>query len=219
MSTIVSIILIATSVGLFFGYINPTYTSATGSQDLNNKSISELQSDEKDYLDALSKTREIELKRDGLLDKLKQIDQADQDKLLKLLPDNIDSVRLIIDVNDIASDYGMSLSNIGLSASGVPANNSKAPASGVPAENYSNMIGPDTTLYGSMLLSFNVSGSYDNFLAFLNKLQRSLRVSDVVSLSFGGAGGASGGSSGQVVSGSSGDTYTYSLKIRTYHLK
>ena len=101
MANLVSIILILASVGLFLGYINPTYTADTGSLENTKKSVKELQVEEKDYQDAINKTKEIERIRDSLNDKFKTIQKSDVDKLSKLLPDHIDSVRLIIDINNI----------------------------------------------------------------------------------------------------------------------
>ncbi|GEM_PF-253251 len=228
MNVIAPIILILASVGLFLGYINPTYTATTGSADPAEKSVTELQSEEKDYTDALTKTRQIELVREGLLTKFNALAPSDKDRILKLLPDHIDSVRLIIDINNIAARYGMSLSSITLSAPGTASaaagnKNQASAAAGSPSQAASGQavsqgIGPDNSLYDSVKLGFNVAGSYENFLQFLTELQESLRVVDITSLSF-SAGRASGQSSGAQSQTGTSDTYTYSMTIRTYYLK
>ena len=139
---------------------------------------------------------------------------------MKLLPDHIDSVRLIIDVNNIAARYGMSISNITLSASesvSGASKNSQATAPSGPGsaplgpsgqvQTGISGIGPDSSLYDSVKLGFSVSGSYENFLQFAKELEESLRVVEITALSFGGS------------SSESSAGYTYKFTIRTYYLK
>ena len=227
MSNITPIILILASVGLFFGYINPTYTGVTGA-DTAGKSIKELQSEEKDYSDALNKTAEIERVRTGLSDQFRKIALSDQIKLEKLLPDHIDSVRLIIDINNIAAKYGMSLTNIVLTATGVvptaPKSSTGAAASPQSAATQSlaqTFVGPDDRQYDSIKLGFTVTGTYENFIQLLKEIEESLRVVDVTSLAFAAAkpGASSLGQTGSVSAAPVSSLYTFAMTIRTYYLK
>ncbi len=95
-----------------------------------------------------------------------QIDESKKVLLKKFLPDSIDNVRLIIDINQIASDNGMTIRNISIKG------------------NDSNSIGPDSRTYGIATLGFSVSGPYQTFKKFLTALETSLRLVDVTSLSF-----------------------------------
>ena len=192
MSNLISTILLIASVGVFFGYINPTYGAQTGAVDIREKSIRELKEERANYADALNKTREIETVRIGLLEQIANIPTEDRERIEKLLPDNIDSVRLIIDVNNIASQYGMTLKNIGFTGS----------ATENPSGASSNTIGPQSGLFKEVGLKFSVSGSYDNFRSFIKDLERSLRLVDVMSVSF----------------VASETVYDYSVTISTYRL-
>lgn len=192
MSNIISTCLLIASVGVFFGYINPTYGAQTGKTELKEKSIRELRDESVQYSDALEKTREIEKVRTGLLEKYNGIPIEERERIEKLLPDHIDSVRLIIDVNNIASQYGMTLKNIGLTGSETTK----------PVEGTSGAIGPKTERIKSVELKFNVSGAYDDFRSFIKDLERSLRLVDVISVSF-----------------IANDTSSaYSVALSTYHL-
>ncbi|MBI2476467.1 MAG: hypothetical protein HYV67_04480 [Candidatus Taylorbacteria bacterium] len=217
MNIIAPIVLILASIGLFFGYINPTYTGNTFSVEPAGKSVSELQSEEKDYGDALNKARQIELVREGLLSKFNALNRSDKERILKLLPDHIDSVRLIIDINNIAARYGMSLAGITLSAPNAASNKNQAAGPAQIAEGKEaglpQGIGPDGSLYDSVKLGFTVAGPYENFLGFLKELEESLRIVEITSLSFGTP--SSGGQSQSAASGA----YVYSITIRTYYLK
>ncbi len=156
MSNIVSIILVLASFGLFFGYVDPTYVS-----------IQSLRVDKADYDKALSNSKELQTQRDALLSKYNQMSKSDVDKLSKLLPDNIDNIRLIIDVDDMARTYGMRIRNFKTDAS-----------------SKSDTIGADNTPYGTLTLTFTTTAPYNTFIAFMHDLERSLRVLDVTSVTF-----------------------------------
>lgn len=95
-----------------------------------------------------------------------QIDDAKKNALNKLLPDSIDNVKLIIDINQIASDKGMTIRNISIKGGDTTS------------------VGPDTRPYGVATLGFSVSGPYKTLKDFLVSLQTSLRLIDVTSVSF-----------------------------------
>ena len=172
MNNLISILLLVASLGIYFGYSSPTYSGVTLSSDLNGKSIAELKEERTRYLDALEKTREIEEVRIGLLAKYNNIPDASKESLEKLLPDHIDSVRLIIDVANIASQYGMTLKNIGLTDSDSE------------QEYVSDTLGPQEGNTKPVGLKFNVAGSYDNLRAFIKDLEVSLRLVDISALAF-----------------------------------
>lgn len=191
MSNLISIFLILTSIGVFFGYLNPTYGGVTGNVDLKEQSIRELKEEQGRYVDALNKTKEIEQARTGLLEQFALIPANGRERLERLLPDHIDSVRLIIDVNNIAAQYGMTLKNISLDK----------PDTATASET-SNDLGPSTGRFKAVGLKFSVEGSYDNFRSFVRDLEQSLRLVDIDTISF----------------SSSEDVYGYSIGISTYHL-
>src|SRR3989344_4547279 len=190
MSNIISTILIIASLGVFFGYINPAYGALTGAQELSLRSVKELKEERPRYLDAMNKTREVEEARKGLLAKYNAIPTEDRERIEKLLPDHVDSVRLIIDINNVASQYRMTLKNISLVND--EGKQSKA----------SSAIGPREKRFKEVELSFNITGSYENFRAFVRDLEQSLRLVDVETVTFAAAE----------------EAYDYSVTILTYTL-
>ena len=145
--------------------------------------------EESQYRNALNNTAELRSKRDSLIDKRSQITPDDLLRLEKLLPDNIDNIKLVIDMNNIAADHGLSLKGIKLDTE-VKADASK--------------LGKDATKYGTVGLTFSVSASYENYQNFLTNLERSLRLVDIVDLS---------------VSGNDSGVYDFTVGLRTYWLK
>ena len=240
MANVTPFILILASLGLFFGYINPTYTAPTGSLDPATKSVKELKIEAQEYDDAINKAKEIERIRDSLNNTFKSISRDDIEKISRLLPDHIDSVRLIIDINSVAKRFGMTLRNINLAITNSTANNRAIQPAGVSSPSASPgasavfgggvSTAPGNQKYDSAQLSFSVSGSYENFIGFLKELEQSLRIVDVTTLSFKAVGASDAHSAvnkgnnplgAPAISSpiSSGDNYEYTMSIRTYYLK
>jgi len=156
MKNITAIILIVASVGLFFGYVDGAYSD-----------VKVLRTEQADYDRALSNSKELQAERDKLLTKFNNINTTDLDRLNKLLPDNIDNVRLVIDIDNIASNYGMRIRNF-------------KTETGDKIET----VGVDQTPYGTLTLTFSTTASYTTFLAFMHDLEKSLRLIDVTSVQF-----------------------------------
>jgi len=175
---LVPVILIALSIGLFFGYIDPTY-----------QGIKELRAEEKTFDEALTQSRELQRIRDTLLSRYNTFSQEDLDRLEKLLPDHVDNVRLILDIDSIASQYNMRTRNVTVSGA---------------SSGDSNTIGSNQNAVDSVILSFSVVATYDNFIRFIKDLESSLRIVDLVGLSF---------------KATEGEAFNFNVSIKTYWLK
>lgn len=186
---ILPLVLTAISVGLFLVYTNPTYTA-----------INDLKTSVSAYDQALYNSKELLRVRDQLTTQYNGISADDRARLSKIMPDNVDNIRLIIDIQRIASQYGMLPRDITFEPITKDATSrTQAVVSDQLPESKKN--------YGSFDLGFSVSGNYENFLAFLGDLEKSLRVVDVASVSF------------QAPDAGFGNTFKYVVKIRTYWLK
>jgi Tfp pilus assembly protein PilO len=174
MSNIASTILLLASIGIFFGFVSPSWSAATGASELSAKSVAELRAERALYNDALTKAREIEEARAGLLQAYNAIPAKDLERLETLLPDHIDSVRFIIDINALAAGYGLTLKNVNLED--IQKDGAKTGAA--------RAIGPKSKLYQSVGIKFSVAGDYDDFRAFLNDLEANLRLADARRVEF-----------------------------------
>ena len=176
------IILVASAIGLFMVYTDPAY-----------QEIKELQSQVASYDEALDKSQELKKIRDQLISRRNTFPAEALQKLEKILPDNVDNIRLIIDINSIAARHSLSIKNLELGTVSDSASSRSALA-----------VGSSGSAVGSVELGFAVSASYDDFLLFLQDLEHSLRVVDIENLSF------------DVAPESSVNDYTFT--IRTYWL-
>ncbi len=184
MRFLIPTILVVAAIGLFAMYTSPTYQGLKGTQEKVAA-----------YDDALNKSQELKSLRDKLQSARNALSSDNVQKLQHLLPDQVDNIRLIIDINNIAAHHGLSLSNVALG----DVSNSSSGQSAVA-------VGPITDAVGSVALGFSVAASYEDFLAFLQDLEHSLRIIDVQKLSFSSSAGAAPGK------------YTFDFSIRTYWL-
>ncbi|PIQ91408.1 MAG: hypothetical protein COV70_03930 [Parcubacteria group bacterium CG11_big_fil_rev_8_21_14_0_20_39_22] len=223
MRNLTPIILLLVSVGVFFTYINPTYSGTTGAGEFKDKSIKELQADTDRYNQALQKTREIEEELNGLIDQFNAIPEEKRQRLKQLLPEHVDTVRLVIDMSALASQYSLSVKDLSLSSTGSKGSTDSSnsnDSSSASGDNIDQMgqgggvafsegqgassIGPQRGKHDSVELGFTISGEYEDFKEFLVAVERSLRIVDVSKLSF---------------DSSEDGIYDFDITIRTYFLK
>jgi len=194
------IILIAIAVTFFFTVTNPMYNSISG-----------VKAQVTTYNQALSTSATLESERQTLTAKYNAIDPNDLAKLQTMLPDNVNNVRLILEIEQIATPYGMTLSNIQYDT---PSNTTTTNSTTAPVVQGGNVASTQNQNYGTFELEFSTSGTYDNFLSFTKELESNLRIVDISSISF-----SSDSASGVVAKAGSGEVYTYNFKIKTYWLK
>ena len=153
-----------------------------------------------EYDQALQKAAELQDLKQALLSRYNAFNPADLDRLHRLLPDHVDNVRLVLDLDSLAARHGMALQNVVVSN---PASESKKDVGAVAA------INTGTRRFDSLTLKFSTRGSYEDFTNFIEDLETSLRIVDLVSLSLTGDGAPNAAS----------PTYRYDITIRTYWLK
>ena len=99
MNLITPIFLILASVGIFYGYTDPRYRGQVN----DSKNVVSLMNERKQYLDALDKSAEFIELTNKLTKINNEISSDGLERLKKLLPDHIHNVRLIIDIDEMAS--------------------------------------------------------------------------------------------------------------------
>lgn len=154
------LIFIILSVALFFVFVDPQY-----------EEIQSLSKKKNDNDTMLQLAQDLQRKRDVLKGAYNNISVDERRELEKLLPDTVDNVRLILDINNIAEQYGITIQNID-----VTKDESKS-ASG-DAKNVASSI-DRTGDIGTIRLGFTVSATYEVFLNFIKDLEEALRVVDI----------------------------------------
>ncbi len=197
---ILSILFILAAIFSFVLYVRPTY-----------ETVREQKETAAQYDAALEKTREIQELKRSLLSRYNLFSGANLDRLQKMLPDHVDNVRLVLDMDGIASRYGMRIQDVTVEHAAQDTSANQNVLSG-------GSLGSESQ-YNALRLEFQVVATYENFLLLLQDLESSLRIVDLVSLSV-----KRGGTVGGISAFSSGDStaaqqYTFNVALRTYWLK
>jgi len=175
------IVLLIIAVASFVVYTNPTY-----------QTIKTLGIEESSYNEALTRSREVQEVRNKLISKYNTFSPDDLHRLDRLLPDHVDNIRLIIDIDNIAARYNLRIRNVALAGT----KDGREERSGLA-------VGSSGDPIGVVQVGFTIAARYEDFVRFLEDLERSLRIVDVTGVSF---------TTGE------GDLQEYGVSLRTYWL-
>lgn len=179
--------MILGAIALFIGYTQPTYTG----------SVKEIEGRIADLDTALIAARQFKDKEAELTRQQAEIDPEQLARVNAFLPDSVDNVQLIVDLNSLAARSGVQLSNFDIiddtASAGTAADGAVEPA----------VLGTGETME-SLELSVSATGTYAAFHAFLDGVEKSLRPLDVVQLD---------------VKDSATGVYTYTVTFRLYWLR
>lgn len=133
--------------------------------------VADLRAEQVIVTDAISKAREVIRLRDELRSRYNSISNADIEKIRKFLPAGSAISELFIELDVIAKDARMEIGQISFVEESVPQGGTSA--------------GMKT-----LTVTLNLNGSYDNFMKFLDLVEKNLRLVDAVQISLLGSGGA-----------------------------
>jgi hypothetical protein len=187
MKNLTAALLIFASIGIFYFIVIPTYAE-----------IKTLKVTKNGYDEALNHSQEAQGLRDAIETKYNDIPVANLNRLEAFLPDSIDNIRLIIEIDKVAGRYNMTLANAQVVLVG---------------ENEPQTIGEAAAFtpeaYGTGKLDFSVIGTYEAYIAFLKDLEQSLRLINIKNVSLSASPSDDG----------SQNMYNYKTSLHTYWLK
>jgi len=191
---IIPIILIGISIALFFTFTKPLYGD-----------IVLLREEVTAYHEALNNSKALENERDKLTQKYNAIGGENLDRLQKLLPEGVDNIRLVLEIEKLATPYGMVLRDVQYDT--IQQDTLPTGPGVIQGEAVNQNLRKD---YGVWNLEFSAEGTYNNFINFLKDLENNLRIVDITSVSF-----SSNNAGPNILS----DVYKYNFRIKTYWLK
>jgi len=205
-SRIIPLLLVIGAVGLFIGYTQPTYGG----------SVAALKDEITNLDNALNAAQQFKQKEAQLTQQRNALSGEQLDRLEAFLPDSVDNVQLIVDLNSLAARSGVQLSEFnietGTTNSAASATSGAAPLTpSTPGGGVAPLQPQSSTLAlqsseptESLELSVSATGSYAAFRTFLAGVEQSLRPLDVIELS---------------VQDSATGVYTYDITFRLYWLR
>ncbi|MCX6755945.1 MAG: hypothetical protein NTX85_01220 [Candidatus Nomurabacteria bacterium] len=207
MRNITSIIFIVISLGVFIVLVSPLYSN-----------VKKIKSDIVVYNTALSNATNLQKTRDSLLNNYKSISQSDAERLNHFIPNTVDNIQLILQIQKIAKKYSLVLKNIKFDSPSLDKNNQNQQQKTVAISG-----SKDGLPYGIFNLEFSVDARYGDFNSFLKDLEYNIRLLNIKNISF-----TVPNQSDKSVKpydpnspfeSNDPSIYTYSLKIETYWLK
>jgi Tfp pilus assembly protein PilO len=187
-SRIIPVIFIIAAVALFLVYVQPTYSG----------SIAMLSTEIKDLDTALDAARSFKDKEVALTQERNSLSAEQLTRLEAFLPDSVDNVQLIVDLNSLAARSGVTLSDFSIEGDSA-AGDDTAP---VAEETTLALDSGEPT--DTLELSVAATGSYEAFRTFLAGVEQSLRPLDIIELT---------------VEDSETGVYTYDITFRIYWLR
>lgn len=159
MRTIFSIIMLLASIGGFVVYTIPTYA------DVKTIGVQKTE-----YLDLLQSARTLAEKRDQLLQIYNSISPDEIARLEKMLPQNPDNVKLILEIDALAKNQALALQNVKIKE-----------ATDTNSKNKTAKANADI---GTLTLEFTTVGPYAGYVNFINILEKNLRIMNIKKVSF-----------------------------------
>ncbi len=185
------ILSILIAVLIFIYAINPLYAEVTS-----------LKSDILVYNTALDNSTSLQRTEDELLTTYNSILEKDKDRLSILLPDSVNNIQLILQIERIANIHNMPVKDFKFD---------QVTSAQKGASIVATSVSTDNRPYGVFPIQFTTEGTYKDFALFLKALEANLRLADIKEVSFVVPGPVEGKTDSNI--------YKYSMKVETYWLK
>lgn len=203
MKSIISLILIAASIAFFVFFTKPKWAEL----NTNKLEVDKLQVAE-------DNAKDLKLKIESLLKVKASITEEDMDKIKRMVPDNIENVKLIINFDSMLQDLIKSkgTANIYKKAN---ADSSEEFSVENPTISKSSALTegvPDASQLGVADFTFAVSLTYRDFLDFLKRIETSSRIFDIESITFSSPDSKDVKNPDDIV-------YNFNISLKTYWLK
>lgn len=193
MARLIPFIALTIAIAAFFLYIRPTFTGP----------IHETREQIKSYDNALAAADRFQMKEAQLAQAKSQIPVESLARLSEFLPDGVDNVQLILDMDALAARSGVTLSDFDVKNTDGTSGEEGASGSSSP-QSTPGLALISSSPVDSINLTFKATGTYGAFRTFLGGIENSLRPLDVVSLD---------------VDDSATGVYTYAVTVRIYWLR
>jgi Tfp pilus assembly protein PilO len=161
MRLILSILMLVASIAGFAVFIVPHYNQ-----------ISTLRAQTADYQTVLTNARQLKEQMNTLGKRYNSFDPTKLAQLDVMLPANPENMKLILALQNVASQYSMVLQNVKIDD---PTNSDASPSR--PTSQSSSDL-------GTLTINFSVAGPYNSFTGFVRTIEKSLRMIEVQKIGF-----------------------------------
>jgi len=185
MQKLIPAVLVLIAIGIFFVFTSPTYTGPVAEAKLEIKSLDS----------ALAAAQEFSTQERNLKEERAALPVEGLERLNAFLPDNVNNIQLILDLDALAARSGVRLSNFDIGEQ----------ASGEEEEvQEGNLVLDSTDPVGHIDITVTAEGTYSSFRSFLEATEQSLRLLDLVGIN---------------IKSEPTGVYTYDMTFRIYWLQ
>lgn len=198
--SITATILIIIAVGIYFTVTEDMLAGVKDVQAVNDN-----------YVSAINNAEKLIKVRDNVLKDYSNISQENRARLDKMLPTNVDNIRLIIDLNSIATRSGFSLKGIKAVVAGQDVKGSSKSTVSQSTDIGGGAVDPNTAMttipvpaLDTVTVSFSVSATYSQFIGLMQELEANLRIMDITRYT---------------TTANDNGVYDWNVELKTYWLK
>lgn len=180
MKIILSILFLTSAVLVTIFFTVPQFNCTK--EKCSYDGIKILQTNRESYITAITSAQNLESKRTELENKYNSVTDDDRQRLENLLPNNVDNIKLLLELEIIAKRNGIIIESP--QVAGVVANTNVAPL-GQNLRGTNMQPSPDGTNlpYGTFDLNFKVRANYENIKTLVSDLEKNLRLIEPISIS------------------------------------
>lgn len=189
--TLTPILSVLVAIAIFFLYVRPEFEEIRLIQDEANE-----------YREAVAKAAEFNQLLNSLLAKRNAIGARELERLEALLPDSTNQIRAVIDIEQLAEQHEVALGSISVQLDGVV----DLDVDAVGGDDIADLDRLNITRddFETSDISFNITATYDQMKDFIQDLERSLVLMELMNLTF---------------ASQEGDLQEYNLTIRLFSVK
>lgn len=167
----------AGAIGFFF--TSPQYMCSLEKCGYNG--IKTLKQNIESYNNALTSAQSLEDRRAELTNKYNSITADEIKRIEEFLPNNVDNIKLVLELETLAKRYGLLIENPKLETK--QDDKTAAPVNGQAIRDSNVAAGLNSALpYGSFTLDFTVRTNYLNMKNLVRDMERNLRLIEPVSI-------------------------------------
>ena len=195
-------LFVSAAIGLYFGYIQGAW-----------KDLQTLRAENARFSEVLDQVQELEELRDRLVSQYNSFPARDLERLEMLLPDAIDAVRFVYDVDALAQKHAVAIQEVSVKREDefdVLSKQRELFPGSVQSEGLSAGAGAVIDVpYSSVVVTFSAEGAYEDFVQFLADIEASLRLLHIAAISVDEPVGTQAQSPSNI----------YTVSVRTFWLK
>jgi hypothetical protein len=196
---ITATILIVLAIGIYATFTRGIWADAGAVKAVNDQ-----------YSSAINSAEKLIAVRDQVLKSYNNISADDRGRIDNMIPNTVDNIRLIINLNSVALQHGFSLkgvtatNNTSPASAGSAAGSNPSSVSSISGAAANSPLSISTPSLDTVTVSFTVTAPYQQFISFMQDLEANLRIMDMTHLS---------------VSANDTGTYDFGVQLTTYWLR